>query len=78
VNRQRRDRIGTLIEAMTACQHTVDEIAIEEREQFDALTDKAQDDEKGAAIDASANDLEEVATKLDDLISTLEQVLVTH
>ena len=76
MNKARRDRIGTLIEDMTRCQHSVDEIAIEEREQFDALTDKQQDDDKGAAIDASATELEEVATKLDDLISTLESVLV--
>jgi hypothetical protein len=76
VNDARRKEIAEAISKIEDARSILEAASSEEREEFDSLPSKAQESDKGTAIDAAASTLEESLDKCDELISSLNDAKV--
>lgn len=60
------DRIQALQPEIETIRDELAELAAEEREAFDALPESIQDGERGQAMDAAADSIEEASSCLDN------------
>jgi ABC-type transporter Mla subunit MlaD len=61
----RRKALDAMIGQIEELSQKVGDFHDEEREQFDELSEKAQESERGEKIDSAANALEEAVSSLD-------------
>jgi hypothetical protein len=73
VNKNRRERINTLIKTFEELVDTLEEIHGEEQEYFDNMPENIQQSEKGEQTQSAINCLENAVDNLGDLISNLKE-----
>lgn len=76
MNEARRKEIAEAISKVEEAKSIIETAASEEREQFDEMTEKAQESDKGQLVEAAATNLEEALDACDDLIEKLNDAKV--
>lgn len=76
MNEARRKEIAEAISKVEEAKSIIETAASEEREQFDEMTEKAQESDKGQLVEAAATNLEEALDTCDDLIEKLNDAKV--
>ena len=75
MNKERRQRIGKIIEKLEDIAAELVVLADEERDAFDNLPESLQYGERGEAMEAAADELEDVSGEVSDLASRLEELI---
>ena len=75
MNKERRQKIGKIIERLEDIADESCEVAQEERDAFDNLPEAIQYSERGEAMEAAADELEDVSGEVSDLASRLEKLI---
>jgi hypothetical protein len=76
VNDARRKEITDAISKIEDAKSILDLLATEERSEYEELSEKAQESDKGIKIEAAATSLEESIDDCDNLISKLNDAKV--
>ena len=71
MNKEQRERLSQILDALSTALNDIDEIKCEEEEKYDNLPENFQDGEKGEAIQDGITSLEDAYSYLDDAISSL-------
>ena len=71
MNKERRKRISSVVDALTDALEVVRDLAAEEQEAFDAMPEGLQDSERGEAASEAAASLEEAVGMLEESIDLL-------
>ena len=72
MNKERRKAIDTIREKLEELNCELEGLQSEERDAFDAMPEGLQGGERGQASEAAADALDEAASSLYDVISSLE------
>lgn len=72
MNNATRNKIDDLISRLENIKTEIEELASEERDKFDNLPEGLQASERGSAMEAAADALDEAVTEIDDVTSALE------
>lgn len=75
MNKERRQRIGKIIEKLEDIAAELVVLADEERDAFDNLPESLQYGERGEAMEAAADELEDVSGEVSELASRLEELI---
>lgn len=75
MNKQRRKKISEIIEKLEDIVVELEELASEERDAYDNLPESIQYSERGEAMDAAADELDEVSGEVTDLSERLEEII---
>mgnify|MGYP001776056873 FL=1 len=75
MNKERRQKIDKIIEKLEDIAAELEALADEERDAFDNLPEAIQYSERGEAMEAAADDLEEVSGEVTDLSERLEEII---
>lgn len=75
MNAERRKRLEDVYDKLMELQTEVQDIASEERECFDNMSECLQQSERGQSIEENADDLENVDYDFDSLMNTLREVI---
>ena len=75
MNKERRQKIGKIIERLEDIAAELEALADEERDAFDNLPESLQYGERGEAMEAAADELEDVSGEVSDLASRLEELI---
>ena len=75
MNKERRQKISKIIERLEDIAAELEALADEERDAFDNLPESIQYSERGEAMEAAADDLEEVSGEVTDLSERLEEII---
>lgn len=73
MNAGRRKDIAVALELMNSARVILENAGADERTAYDALPESIQDGERGQAMVAAADALEEAANELDDLFVKVEE-----
>jgi hypothetical protein len=76
VNEARRKAIAEAISKIEEAKDLLDTASTEERDEYEELSEKAQESDKGTAIEAAASTLEESLDECDSLINKLNDAKV--
>lgn len=72
MNNTRRSQITDIMEQLSPLQTSIEELLEEEQEAFDNLPESIQDSERGEAIQAAIDNLEEAVGNCEELLNNLE------
>ena len=72
MNNTRRSQITDIMEKLSSLQTSIEELLEEEQEAFDNLPEGIQDSERGEAIQAAIDNLEEAFGNCEELLNNLE------
>lgn len=72
MNNTRRSQITDIMENLSSLQTSIEELLEEEQEAFDNLPEGIQDSERGEAIQAAIDNLEEAVSNCEELLNNLE------
>ena len=75
MNKQRRKKISEIIEKLEDIVVELEELASEERDAYNNLPESIQYSERGEAMDAAADELDEVSGEVTDLSERLEEII---
>lgn len=75
MNKQRRKWLEDTIAKLEENKSEIESIEQEEREAYDNLPESIQESERGESMLENADELEQAASDLDDLISNLNEIL---
>ena len=75
MNKDQRKQLGEALKAFSWAQEIIAQVAEEEREKFDNLTEGLQQAENGQKMEEAADILEEVSIEIDNLVSRVEEVM---
>lgn len=75
MNRERRNRIAEIMHKLNEIADEICEVAQEERDAFDNLPESLQYGERGEAMEAAADELEDVSGEVSELASRLEELI---
>ena len=75
MNKERRQKIGKIIERLEDIAAELEALADEERDAFDNLPESLQYGERGEAMEAAADELEDVSGEVSDLATRLEELI---
>ena len=75
MNKEKRQKISKIIERLEDIAAELEALADEERDAFDNLPESIQYSERGEAMEAAADDLEEVSGEVTDLSERLEEII---
>ena len=75
MNKQRWKKISEIIEKLEDIVVELEELASEERDAYDNLPESIQYSERGEAMDAAADELDEVSGEVTDLSERLEEII---
>lgn len=75
MNRERRNRIAEIMDRLNEIADEICEVAQEERSAFDNLPESLQYGERGEAMEAAADELEDVSGEVSELASRLEELI---
>ena len=74
MNKERRNRLGDVIDKLEELQAEVASIAEEEREAYDNMPEGLQESEKGQQISENADDLDSIDSDFESLLDTLREL----
>ena len=72
MNKDRRDRIAKIKEALEDLRGQIEDLQSEEQEAFDSMPESLQQSERGQASEAAANALQSAYDAADEAITNLE------
>ena len=75
MNKERRQKIGKIIERLEDIAAELEALADKERDAFDNLPESLQYGERGEAMEAAADELEDVSGEVSELASRLEELI---
>lgn len=75
MNKERRKAIEEIIDQLGTLKEEIESVGEEESEAYDNLPYSIQDSGKGEAISENASDLEQAASDIDDIMSTLQYII---
>ena len=75
MNKERRQNISKIIERLEDIAAELDALADEERDAFYNLPESIQYSERGEAMEAAADELEDVSGEVSELASLLEELI---
>ena len=75
MNKEQRERLSQILDALNVALNDIDEIKCEEEEKYDNLPENFQYGEKGEAIQDGISSLEDAYSYLDDVISSLNDLV---
>ena len=75
MNKERRNRIAEIMDKLNEIADEICEVAQEERDAFDNLPESLQYGERGEAMEAAADELEDVSSEVSDLATRLEELI---
>lgn len=75
MNKEQRERLSQILDALNTALNDIDEIKCEEEEKYDNLPENFQYGEKGEAIQDGISSLEDAYSYLDDAISSLNDLV---
>jgi len=71
MNKERRKRISSVVDAIAVALEEVRDLAAEEQEAFDAMPEGLQDSERGEAASEAASAMEEAVGMLEESMDLL-------
>lgn len=74
MNANQRKRISAILATLAPIFDELEEMANEERDKFESMTEGLQATERGQAIEAAADELDSAAASITDAIDTLSNV----
>jgi predicted nucleic acid-binding Zn-ribbon protein len=74
MNKERRGRIGKVIEQLNDLQTEITDIQEQEQEAHDNLPESLADGDRGAAMEENTDRLEEASASLQEAIDGLEAI----
>ena len=72
MNKDRRDRIAKIKEALEDLRGQIEDLQSEEREAFDNMPESLQQSERGQASEAAADALQSAYDAADEAVTNLE------
>ena len=75
MNKARRKAIEEIVDQLGELKEQVELLSEEEQEAYDNLPESIQYSERGEAIGENATDLEDAASSIDDVMSTLQGII---
>lgn len=75
MNKERRLKLCEIVEKLNLIEGELEDIAGEERDAFDNLPESLQYGERGEAMEAAADELEDVSSEVSELASRLEELI---
>ena len=75
MNKAGRNRIAEIMEKLNEIADEICEVAQEERDAFDNLPESLQYGERGEAMEAAADELEDVSGEVSELANRLEELI---
>lgn len=72
MNKDRRDRIAKIKEALEDLRGQIEDLQLEEQEAFDNMPESLQQSERGQASEAAADALQSAYDAADEAITNLE------
>ena len=76
MDKEKLRRILEMIPVLSGMADELADICEEEQNRFDAMSESEQESEKGAEVEAFADEMDEAATLLDEVVSILEEYTV--
>lgn len=77
MNKARREKIANVVKMLEEAHSITEEIAGEERDAFDNLSEGLQQSDKGQTMDQTATELEEAAQNISDALDALNNAADT-
>jgi hypothetical protein len=74
MNQQHRREIGRIVTALEALRDDLDGILTDERDTFDGLSEKAQEGDRGQAMEAAIDTLQAAYDSLDGVVADLGEL----
>lgn len=74
MNRERRKKLGEIIDQLEYLREDLDAVASEEREAYDNLPESLQESDRGCAMEEAADEMEDICSELEDLRQRIESV----
>ena len=74
MNRERRKKLGEIIDQLEYLREDLDAVASEEREAYDNLPESLQESDRGCAMEEAADELDEISMELDCLKDRVQSV----
>ena len=71
MNEERNKRFLEMITVLQSMADELSDICEEEQSRFDAMTESEQQSENGAELEAFADEMDEAATLLDEVVSII-------
>ena len=75
MNKEKRNRIAEIMDKLNEIADEICEVAQEERDAFDNLPEAIQYSDRGEAMEAAADELEDVSGEVSELASCLEELI---
>ena len=75
MNKARRKMLQGIIDNLDAQCENIVAVQTEEQEAFDNIPENLQYSERGETMNENANGLEQAASDLEDIISTLQEIM---
>lgn len=74
MNKERRNRLGSVISQLEELQQEVQSIAEEEREAYDNMPDSLNDTERATQLCENADDLESLDGDFESLLDAIREI----
>ena len=75
MNRERRERLSSIIQTLENCQADIDGMKDEEQEVFDNMPENLQGSERGESISEAIDNLDSATYSLSECIDSLNEIL---
>ena len=75
MNKARRKAIEEIIDQLGTLKEQIESVCEEEQEAYDNLPESIQYSERGEAMSETTTDLEDAASSIDDVMSTLQDII---
>ena len=75
MNKERRKEIDEIIDQLGMLKEQIERISEEEQEAYDNLPESIQYSERGEAMVEHVTDLDDAASSIDDVMSTLQDII---
>ena len=75
MNKERRKTLQEIIDVLEEQKYGIESVCEEEQEAYDNLPESIQDSERGEAMSENIDSMESAASDLDDIISTLQEII---
>jgi len=74
MNRERRKKLGEIIDQLGTLRDALDAVASEEREAYDNLPESLQESDRGCAMEEAADELDDICSEMEELKDRIQSV----
>ncbi len=74
MNRERRKKLGEIIDQLEYLREDLDAVASEEREAYDNLPESLQESDRGCAMEEAADELDDICSEMEELKDRIQSV----